>query len=256
MTSTYDHRIIQGAESGQFLQVVEAYLQGEHGFYEQVFSDLGAEIGAAPTAPDADRAAPPATKTEPAPAVAAEPNLELLQAVQAAMSLIKAHRTHGHLAARLDPLGSEPEGDPALDPEPLKLTPEIMAKIPASILRVGVPGRDARRRRPAPARDLLRHDRLRDRAHRLAPPARLAAREDRDRRVPQAAERRREEGAAAPPDAGRLARALHAQGLPGPEAVLDRGPGHDGPDARRDDPARRPPRARARSSSAWPTAAG
>ena len=41
MTSTYDHRIIQGAESGQFLQVVEAYLQGEHGFYEQVFSDLG-----------------------------------------------------------------------------------------------------------------------------------------------------------------------------------------------------------------------
>src|SRR4051812_29520260 len=42
MTSTYDHRIVQGAESGQFLQVVEAYLQGEHGFYEQVFADLGA----------------------------------------------------------------------------------------------------------------------------------------------------------------------------------------------------------------------
>ena len=38
MTSTYDHRVIQGAESGQFLQVVEAYLQGEHGFYEQVFA--------------------------------------------------------------------------------------------------------------------------------------------------------------------------------------------------------------------------
>ena len=44
MTSTYDHRIIQGAESGQFLQVVEQYLQGEHGFYEQVFSDLGATL--------------------------------------------------------------------------------------------------------------------------------------------------------------------------------------------------------------------
>ena len=40
MTSTYDHRVIQGAESGQFLQVVEAYLQGEHGFYEAVFQDL------------------------------------------------------------------------------------------------------------------------------------------------------------------------------------------------------------------------
>jgi 2-oxoglutarate decarboxylase len=139
MTSTYDHRIIQGAESGQFLQVVEAYLQGEHGFYEQVFSDLGVEIGVAPTAP-APAGPAPAEKTEPAPAAAGEPDLQLLQAVQAAMSLIKAHRTHGHLAARLDPLGSEPEGDPALDPEPLKLTPELMARIPASILRVGVPG--------------------------------------------------------------------------------------------------------------------
>ncbi len=98
--------------------------------------------------------------------------------------------------------------------------------------------RDAGRRHPAPARDLLRHDRVRDRAHRLAPPARLAAREDRDRRVPQAAQRRGERRAAAPADPGRLARALHAQGLPGPEAVLDRGPRHDGPDARRDDPAR------------------
>ncbi|HET6550749.1 MAG TPA: 2-oxo acid dehydrogenase subunit E2, partial [Solirubrobacter sp.] len=143
MTSTYDHRIIQGAESGQFLQVVEAYLQGEHGFYEQVFSDLGVEIGPAPTAPRPVAAlaeAAPAEATEPAPVAAGEPDLELLQAVQAAMSLIKAHRTHGHLAARLDPLGSEPEGDPALDPEPLKLTPSIQAKIPASILRVGVPG--------------------------------------------------------------------------------------------------------------------
>ena len=42
----------------------------------------------------------------------------------------------------------------------------------------------------------------------------------------------------------------------GPEAVLDRGPRHDRADARRADPARRPRTARARSSSAWPTAAG
>ena len=47
---------------------------------------------------------------------------------------------HGHLAAKLDPLESEPEGDPALDPEPLGLTPEVMAQIPARILRIGVPG--------------------------------------------------------------------------------------------------------------------
>ncbi len=63
-----------------------------------------------------------------------------MAAVQAATSLLKAHRTHGHLAARLDPLGREPEGDPALDPEPLGLTPEVMGKIPSRILRMYVPG--------------------------------------------------------------------------------------------------------------------
>ena len=145
MTSTYDHRIIQGAESGQFLQVVEAYLQGEHGFYEQVFADLGIRLGDIPSAKLGQGhipSAPPRSSdlAQAAAPVSTEPDLELLQAVQAAMSLIKAHRTHGHLAARLDPLGSEPEGDPALDPEPLKLTPDIMARIPAKILRVGVPG--------------------------------------------------------------------------------------------------------------------
>ena len=65
---------------------------------------------------------------------------DLLAAVQAATSLLKAHRTHGHLAAHLDPLGSAPEGDPALDPEPLGLTPELMARIPAHVLRMYVPG--------------------------------------------------------------------------------------------------------------------
>src|SRR4051795_4859329 len=139
MTSTYDHRVIQGAESGQFLQVVEAYLQGEHGFYEAVFQDLEAQLGPAPQPPAPAAAA--ATVRDSGPAEApTKPDEEILQAVQAAVSLIKAHRMHGHLAARLDPLGSEPEGDPALDPEPLGLTPEIMAKIPARILRIGVPG--------------------------------------------------------------------------------------------------------------------
>src|SRR5262249_29405803 len=80
----------------------------------------------------------------PAPAAAPAPAIddELIGGVAAAMSLVKAHRTHGHLAAHLDPLGSEPPGDPALEPERLipKLTPELMARIPAPLLRLYVEG--------------------------------------------------------------------------------------------------------------------
>ena len=93
MTSTYDHRIIQGAESGRFLQRIEALLQGEDGFYERVFADLGVPLG--PPAPAPARRARP--RRRPASAVvAAAPRVdeELLQAVQAATSLLKAHRTH------------------------------------------------------------------------------------------------------------------------------------------------------------------
>src|SRR5512146_1843514 len=80
----------------------------------------------------------------PAPAPAPAPALDaaLLGGVAAAMALVKAFRMHGHLAARLDPLGSEPVGDPALEPERLvpPLTPELQARIPASVLRVHVAG--------------------------------------------------------------------------------------------------------------------
>ncbi len=60
--------------------------------------------------------------------------------MQAATSLLKAYRTHGHLAANVNPLGGEPKGDPALEPENVNLTPELMSRIPASILRIGVDG--------------------------------------------------------------------------------------------------------------------
>jgi 2-oxoglutarate decarboxylase len=138
MTSTYDHRIIQGAESGRFLQLIEAYLDGENGFYDGVFASLRVELGP-PPAPPAPAAAAAAARGA-AAVPAAMPDEAMLQAVQAATSLVKAHRTHGHLAARLDPLGSEPEGDPALDPNTVGLTPEVMAKIPAKILRMYVRG--------------------------------------------------------------------------------------------------------------------
>jgi len=66
--------------------------------------------------------------------------LDDLKHVAAAYALVRAHRNFGHLAARLDPLGSEPPGDPSLDPGRLGLTPDIMTRIPADVLRIYVPG--------------------------------------------------------------------------------------------------------------------
>ncbi|MGH2925049.1 MAG: multifunctional oxoglutarate decarboxylase/oxoglutarate dehydrogenase thiamine pyrophosphate-binding subunit/dihydrolipoyllysine-residue succinyltransferase subunit, partial [Solirubrobacterales bacterium] len=138
-TSTYDHRVIQGAESGSFLRRIDELLQGEDSFYESVAEavDVPASVVASAYPASASAQPAPARSTT---AAAAPPDTELLQAVQAATSLLKAFRTHGHLAARLDPLGKEPRGDPAIEPENLNLTPELMARIPASILRIGVEG--------------------------------------------------------------------------------------------------------------------
>ncbi|SEH10665.1 multifunctional oxoglutarate decarboxylase/oxoglutarate dehydrogenase thiamine pyrophosphate-binding subunit/dihydrolipoyllysine-residue succinyltransferase subunit [Thermoleophilum album] len=140
LTSTYDHRVIQGAESGSFLARIDELLQGKDGFYERVAADLGIELPDQATereaAVTADEPVPAAVK----PAAPEIPDEALMQAVQAATSVVKAHRMHGHLAARLDPLGSEPVGDPALDPATVNLTPELMEQIPARILRVAVPG--------------------------------------------------------------------------------------------------------------------
>ncbi|HKV74907.1 MAG TPA: multifunctional oxoglutarate decarboxylase/oxoglutarate dehydrogenase thiamine pyrophosphate-binding subunit/dihydrolipoyllysine-residue succinyltransferase subunit [Gemmatimonadales bacterium] len=135
VSSTYDHRIIQGAESGEFLRTLDGLLQGEERFFENVFESLGLTApalraeGAAPARPlPGARAGAPIAQSQ-------------LFHVAAAMALVKAHRTHGHLAAHLDPLGSPPVGDPSLDPAPLGLTPENMAEIPASVLRIACPGR-------------------------------------------------------------------------------------------------------------------
>src|SRR5690349_303992 len=140
MTSTYDHRVIQGAESGSFLRRIDQLLQGEDNFYESVASDLGLSPTVVTSAYPASASAAALTAA-PGPAASlsapAAPDMELMQAVQAATSLLKAYRTHGHLAGRLNPLAAaDPKGDPALEPENLNLTPELMSKIPASILRI------------------------------------------------------------------------------------------------------------------------
>jgi 2-oxoglutarate dehydrogenase E1 component len=133
-TSTYDHRLVQGVESGLLLRRLEGLLAGEDQFYETVFSSLQLELPPLPKGP--------AATGWPALAGTAEavPDLQLMKAVAAGMSLVKAHRTHGHLAAHLDPLGTEPAGDPSLEPATVGLTPYLMAQVPAEILRVAVPG--------------------------------------------------------------------------------------------------------------------
>ncbi len=109
----------------------------------------GAVTAAPPTpatvSPPGGAPAPPAAPEPPAAireARAREVDRELLAGIAAAMALVKAYRMHGHLAARLDPLGSEPMGDPALDETRLHppLTPELQARIPARLLRLSVPG--------------------------------------------------------------------------------------------------------------------
>jgi multifunctional 2-oxoglutarate metabolism enzyme len=140
MTSTYDHRVIQGAESGRFLARIEEYLQGEDSFYEDVFGSLGVELGPAPALPAPAAAAAAAASTSTSAPTAYTGGEEMLQAVQAASTFVSRVRSHGHLAAHLDPLGSEPEGDPGLDPEALGLTPEIQARLPARIFQMYVPG--------------------------------------------------------------------------------------------------------------------
>ena len=113
ITSTYDHRVIQGAESGMFLRKLDALLRGEDGFYEAVGQSLQV------TRSTEQGAAPSSAPSRPAGSVLSG-SVEDLKLLAAAMALVKAHRHFGHMAARLDPLGSAPPGDPALETEPLE----------------------------------------------------------------------------------------------------------------------------------------
>jgi multifunctional 2-oxoglutarate metabolism enzyme len=129
VTSTYDHRVIQGAQSGEYLRRVDELLQGRDGFYEAIFGSLGLQAAAVPQ-----------VALAPVGAAAAQPSDEMLRAVAAGMAIVSAYRRHGHLAANLDPLGAQPVGDPSLEPQTYGLTPALQSAIPAAVLRVKVPG--------------------------------------------------------------------------------------------------------------------
>ncbi len=110
-TSTYDHRIIQGAESGAFLARVEELLLGEHGFYEGVFADLG--IPFRPLRWEVDKNPP----------VLSDGRTDEIAKQARVLELINGYRVRGHLLADIDPLRTrEIAHHPELDLETYGLT--------------------------------------------------------------------------------------------------------------------------------------
>ena len=106
LTSTYDHRVIQGAESGLFLKYVHELLLGEHKFYDEIFDSLRIPYEPVRWRRDDHIANAPAGS-------AAHADKQV-----AVGRLINAYRVRGHLIANLNPLAHtfqrvHPELDPA-----------------------------------------------------------------------------------------------------------------------------------------------
>jgi multifunctional 2-oxoglutarate metabolism enzyme len=111
ITSTYDHRIIQGAESGLFLKEVSDLLLGADDFYDKIFSSL--KIPNQPLA----------WKTDYQPgAFSQSSNTEEIEKQARVLQLINMYRVRGHLIANLDPLGEQCVYHDELDPATYKLT--------------------------------------------------------------------------------------------------------------------------------------
>ncbi len=148
VSSTYDHRVIQGAESGAFLRRVADLMDGADGFYDSVATSLGVgplpDIAASVSAAARTSAHPTAAPSEPIVTAPAGPAVTVsgadLRHMASAMALIDAYRLYGHLAAQLDPLGTEPPGDPALEPAFHGLDVAAANRISADLLNVHVGG--------------------------------------------------------------------------------------------------------------------
>jgi 2-oxoglutarate dehydrogenase E1 component len=98
LTSTYDHRIIQGAQSGEFLRRMHQLLLGEDGFYDDVFRSLRIPYVPVRWVPDAQ--------------ASHEGDLDKATRVN---ELIHAYRVRGHLMADTDPLEFKVRSHPDLD---------------------------------------------------------------------------------------------------------------------------------------------
>ncbi|HEU4326215.1 MAG TPA: 2-oxoglutarate dehydrogenase E1 component [Roseiflexaceae bacterium] len=122
-----------GPNAGYVLDLYERYQQDPNSV------DAATRAFFATWTPPAESDAAPATHAPAAPAAAA-PSERIpasLDAgrVVAAARLIRYMRELGHTAARIDPLGSEPPGDPGLLPEIHGVTEQDLADLPASIVR-------------------------------------------------------------------------------------------------------------------------
>ncbi|WP_369253572.1 multifunctional oxoglutarate decarboxylase/oxoglutarate dehydrogenase thiamine pyrophosphate-binding subunit/dihydrolipoyllysine-residue succinyltransferase subunit [Geodermatophilus amargosae] len=98
LTSTYDHRIIQGAESGDFLRRLHALLLGEDGFYDEVFRSLRCPYEPVRWMPDVR--------------VSREGEIDKEARV---IEVIESYRRNGHLLADTDPLEFKVRSHPDLD---------------------------------------------------------------------------------------------------------------------------------------------
>jgi multifunctional 2-oxoglutarate metabolism enzyme len=108
LTSTYDHRVIQGAESGEFLRVVNQLLIGEDGFYEAIFASLDVPYVPVHWRQDSN----PLRDSD-----------QWIEKQSRITQLIIMYRARGHLIAELDPLQAEPPTmHPELDPATYGLT--------------------------------------------------------------------------------------------------------------------------------------
>ncbi len=98
LTSTYDHRVIQGAGSGEFLKKVHELLLGERGFYDEIFSDLRIPYEPVRWVSDFD-----------------QDDADDRSKASRIQELINAYRVRGHLMADVDPLEYKQRSHPDLD---------------------------------------------------------------------------------------------------------------------------------------------
>ncbi len=103
MTCTYDHRIIQGAESGEFLSHIHSLLIGEKDFYDSIFANLELPYTPIPYGTDINSG------------LFNGPTGEVNRKAIAVIQLIYSYRSKGHFQADINPLRRDPSHNMELE---------------------------------------------------------------------------------------------------------------------------------------------